>query len=305
MQPVIEIKNVSKKFKYNNKDFYALKDVSFEVKKGEIFGLLGPNGAGKSTIINMVVGILEPDKGYVKVFGKSIENNRDILEYIGFVSGESRFNWTMKTEDVLKFFSMIYGIERKESEKRISKLIKFFGLEGVANKKLGYLSTGERMRLVLAKSLVNYPKLLLLDEPTLGLDPDIAIKVREEIKRINKKFGTTVILTSHYMNEVEQLADRIAFINNGSISDIGTIKKVKLKHFSDYDVYIKLKHVKDSSFLKSLGFLISKNVLHKKLKLSENISVILSILVKNGYEITDIETKKPSLEDYFVKVAKK
>ncbi len=302
MAAVIEADNISKKFRYRKKDFYAVKNASFTVDAGEIFGLLGPNGAGKSTLLNLIVGILVPDSGSISVFGKSTQKNREILEEISMVSGETHFHWGMRTKDVLTFYGMLYGLDRKERDRRISRLVNFFGLDRVLYSKVGYLSTGERMRLVFAKALLNYPKLLLLDEPTLGLDPDIAIRVREEILRINKKFRTTILLTSHYMQEVEQLADRIAFINKGIVVDIGTIEKIKLRHFSTYDVTIKVKKIKDAAYLRRAGFRVSGTTLRKTIGIDQNISEILSSLVRRNFEVIDIESRKPTLEDYFVKI---
>ncbi len=299
---IIEIANVSKKFKHLGKKFFAVDSVSFSVRKGEIFGVLGPNGAGKTTLINMMIGILAPDKGTVKIFGEEIRNNRKLMERIGVSSGETRFHWALRVRDVLNFYAMIYDLRGAEKTKRIDSLAKFFGLQRIMKRKFGYLSTGERMRLTFAKALLNYPELLLLDEPTLGLDPDMAIKVRNEIRRINRKFGTTIILTSHYMGEVEQLADRIAFINRGRIVDIGTIKDLKSKHFSNYDLKIRVKVVKDKKFLKAGGFTVSGNVLKKKMKTGEDLSRILDKLARRNFVVLDVETKKPSLEDYFVKI---
>jgi len=299
---IVEITNVSKKFKYNKKDFFAVKDVSFSVANGEIFGLLGPNGAGKTTLLNIAVGILVQDAGQIKIFGGDIQKNSNILESISSVSGETRFHWGLRVNDVLTFYGMLYGLSKNEREKRISRLIKFFGLGRIRYRKFGYLSTGERMRLVFAKALLNYPKLLILDEPTLGLDPDMAIKVRQEIKRINKKFGTTIILTSHYMQEVEQLCDRVAFINKGKIVDIGTIDKIKSREFSTYEFIVKVKNIKDEKFLKSKGFKINGKILQKKIKAGEDVSNLVAMLSKR-LEIVDIETKRPTLEDYFVKIS--
>lgn len=299
---VIEVENVSKKFKYNGKEFFAVKDVSFTVEKGDIFGLLGPNGAGKTTTLNMVVGILIPDEGSIRVFGKDVQKNTDVLETMSLTSGGTQFHGNLKTRDILSFYGRIYGIEKKEREKRIESLVKFFGLGSFLDRKFWYLSTGQKMRLTFAKAMLNYPKLLLLDEPTLGLDPDIAIKMRDEIKRINKKFGTTIVLTSHYMQEVEQLCSKIAFIDNGSIIDTGLTESVKLKQFSTYDIFIKVEEVKQRQLLEKSGFKISGHVLKKKLPAETNISEVLSMLARNGMDITNIEIKKPTLEDYFVKM---
>jgi len=302
MPAIIEATNVSKKFMIKNKEFWALKNVSFSVGKGEIFGLLGPNGAGKTTIMNIILGLLVQDYGTVKVFGKDLLKNRELMEKINNASGNTNFHWALRPRDVLRFYAMVYNVPKEKIESRIDKLEKFFGIEELRQRKFYMLSTGERMRLVLAKSLINKPELLLLDEPTLGLDPDISLKVRKEIKRINRKFRTTIILTTHYMQEAEQLADRIGFINKGEIVDTGKTEKVKMAQFSTYEIMLKVREVKDKAFLAKHGFAVKGNMISKTIKTDENVSEILGLLSKMKYEITDIETKKPTLEDYFVKI---
>lgn len=295
---VIEVSNVSKKFG----KFEAVKNVSFTVKEGEVFGLLGPNGAGKSTMLNMLTGLLVPNDGTIKIFGKNVVKDRDVLEQMGIATGGANFHWALRVRDILVFYAMIYGLNKKESEKRIERLVKFFGLKDVLYRKFGYLSTGEKMRLVLAKSLINNPKLLVMDEPTIGLDPNIAIKARKEIARVNREFGTTIILTSHYMNEVEQLADRIAFINKGQIAEMGTIRKLKQGQFSEFVLRIKLKQIRERRTLSDLGFTVRGNTITKKIDYDYDVSRTLAILAKKKVIVVDVETKKPTLEDYFVKI---
>lgn len=300
---VVEVGNVSKKFKEHGKWFYALDDVSLSVEEGEIFGLLGPNGAGKTTLLNILLGILSPDRGKVRIFGKDVIKDRGVLEKVNFVSGETRFHWLLSVEDVLRFHGRSYGLKGDVIDKRIKELTKFFGIDDILDRKFFNLSTGQRMRLIFAKSLINDPKLVFFDEPTLGLDPSIAIKIRKEIKRVNKEQGTTVLLTSHYMNEIEQLSNRVAFIHKGKIIDTGTVENVKLKKFSTYDVFLNVKGIKNRDYLKRNRFrILGKNKLYKELQLGESISGLLSSLAKKGIDVTNIETKKPTLEDYFVKI---
>lgn len=298
----VHISNVSKYFIVEKTRFYALKNISLKIKKGEIFGILGPNGAGKTTLLNTLNGMLTPDQGTIKFFGKP--RTQETYETMNFISGESRFLWTLNAKQILKFYAMLYNVPKTRAKKRIANLIETFEISTFANQKFQTLSTGQRMRLVLAKSLINNPKLLLLDEPTLGLDPDIAAKVRNHIKKINKKYKTTIILTSHYMLEVEQLCKRIAFMHKGQIVDIGSVEKVKLKKFEEYDVIIELAQIKNKKYLQKMGFEIERNIVTTKLSNNQNISQILSALVKNGYNIIDLEIKKPSLEDYFIKMLK-
>ncbi len=301
----IEIENVTKKFKERGKKFYALKDVSFSIKKGELFGLLGPNGSGKTTLLNIIINVTLPDSGRVRIFGKDVQKNTDLLEQINFVAGEARFHWALTAENILNFYGMIYKLDRKKRERRIRILVKELGVEYLLKRRFYTLSTGERMRVMLLRALINKPKIILMDEPTLGLDPSIAIQVRKQIKKLNRKFKTTILLTSHYMNEVEELADRIAFINKGSVVDVGEVEKVKSRKFESYEVIATLSKVRDTAFLKSRGFKVRGNKISKTLTTDQNISDILSTLEAKKFEIINIETRKPTLEDYFVKILKK
>jgi ABC-2 type transport system ATP-binding protein len=304
MRPAIEIANVSKKFKERGKWFWALRDVSFDVKPGEIFGLLGPNGAGKTTLLNILVGILTPDAGSIRVLGADPIAAPAVLEQMNFISGQTRFHWALLAQDVLNFYAAAYGLQPKARKKRIARLVEFFDLRGILKRKFDVLSTGEKRRLVFAKALLNRPKLLLLDEPTLGLDPDMAIKLRKEIKRINKKLGITILLTSHYMHEVEQLADRIAFIYRGRIIDIGGVELVKMRKFARYDVILRVAKVFDRAFLRKAGFRVIGRELRTSLGYGESLSELLNLLAKRRYKLLDIHVKKPSLEDYFIKIVK-
>ncbi|MBI4162865.1 MAG: ABC transporter ATP-binding protein [Candidatus Aenigmarchaeota archaeon] len=298
---IIQVANISKSFKYQKSRVKALDNVSLYVKKGEIFGLLGPNGAGKTTLLNIMTGMLLQDEGEINIFGKPL--SRETFEKMNYVSGDSRFHWVLSPKSILDFYGRVYAIEKNERSERIAKLMQFLGLERVAERRFSDLSTGERMRLVFAKSLLNYPKILLLDEPTLGLDPDIAVRLRKEIARINKKFKTTILLTSHYMHEVEQLADRIAFMHQGKIIDTGTVQKAKMKNVYDINLIVKVGGISKKDLLLKNGFKINKNVLSKSLKSEDDLNKAIHFLSKNKVKINDIEIKKPSLEDYFIKLA--
>ncbi len=300
----IEVTNVSKKFKERGKKFYALKGVSFSVKSGEIFGLLVPNGSGKTTLLNIILNVLMPDTGYVRILGKDAAKERSVLDKINFVSGDARFHWALTVENILNFYGMIYNLEKEERSRRIEKLVKIFGAEDLLSRRFFTLSTGEKMRVILLKAEINKPMIILMDEPTLGLDTEISIRVRNEIKKLNRKFGTTILLTSHYMQEVEELADRIAFINKGSIIDVGSVEEVKIKKFPKYEAIITLGKIKNTEFLRRHGFRIKGNKIYKSIGLDKNISETLFLLKTRKYEITNVEMRRPTLEDYFVKIIK-
>ena len=302
----IEVNNVSKKFKYKDKVIHALDDVSFNVKKGEIFGLLGPNGAGKTTLINILTTVLSPDSGKVTIEGLDVEKDMyKLLEITNTSSGSAIFHHLLKVKEILKFYSRLYNIPEHKRIKRIREVSKTLEIEDLQDSLFGSMSSGQKMRTVLAKSLLNYPKVLLLDEPTIGMDPDIAIKTRKLIKRINEKEKCTILLTSHYMHEVEELCQRIAFINNGKIIDIGDIKKLKNKQFFGFNVEIKVKEVIKKPLLKKHKFGIKGNLLTKRVQNEDEITDIMEILSKNGLIVIYIESKSPTLEDYFIKMSKK
>ena len=302
---IVDAKNLTRVFDHKKKKIFALRDVNLKIKRGEIFGLLGPNGAGKTTFINILGGVLTPTEGTVEIFGKDVKKYRDqIVEDMNVGSGESQFHWALTVQQILIFYSMVYGFEREEGKKKVSRLVNEFEIKDILNKKIGWLSSGQRMRVVLCKALLNDPKFLMLDEPTLRLDPDIAKKTRELILKVNKEHGATILLASHYMTEVEQLCKRIAFLDKGQIIDIGKIDKVKSKSFTEFRILIKVKNLKNITSLKKMGFDIQRKnrTISKVLKNDEELSSLLNKLARRGYDLLDIETKKPTLEDYFLKM---
>ncbi len=303
MSNPLTISSVSKVFKEKGKPFHALKDVSLTVRPGEIFSLLGPNGSGKTTLLNIISGILLPDSGSVSLLGKNPFTDRSVAEKINIVSGQARYHWSLTCSDILNFYARIYRLPAARRQRRIQEVVDFFGLKPVFNRKFAYLSTGERMRLRLAKGLINQPQLLLMDEPTLGLDPNLAVIVRDEILRIQKVHKTTVLLTSHYMHEVEQLADRIAFIYKGEIVDTGTIEETKLRHFSEFSLHLHLN--KSPAILKKLGFSVRGLEATKTLSGEEGVASTLAAVHSLGFRIHHVEIQKPTLEDYFIRVLKK
>lgn len=302
----ISVKNLSRSFVHRKKEVFALRNISFEVKEGEIFGLLGPNGAGKTTLINILTGILTPTSGNAYVFGYDVNKDHfKIVRVINSASGETLFHWVLSVRQILNFFGRVYGLSRSQTEKKINYLANRFKIKNIMNHKYAWLSSGQRMRVALVKSLLNDPKLLLLDEPTLGLDPDIAKKTRELILEINKEFGTTILLTSHYMAEVEQLCSRIAFIDKGKIVDVGEIDKIKSLRFASFKIFIKLEVMERKKLLRKLGFKITEDGIVKTVNREQEISPILNSLVKNKFRIADIKIQRPTLEDYFLKMVGK
>jgi ABC-2 type transport system ATP-binding protein len=209
---VIEVKNLSK----NYDGFTAVDSVSFAIQEGEIVGLLGPNGAGKTTTINMILGILEPMRGEINVFGKNIKTHRtEIAEKTNFAAVYAHMPFNLTVLQNLKVFGHLYGV--KNLKNRIEELLKEFDLEKFKDQKAGVLSSGELSRLNLAKAIINDPKLILLDEPTASLDPSVAKQVREIVKSYVLKNNAAVLWTSHNMREIEEVCDRVMFLSKGKI----------------------------------------------------------------------------------------
>jgi ABC-2 type transport system ATP-binding protein len=297
MNPIV-VKNVSKTFGAGKKwEVQALKNVSFEVKKGEIFGLLGPNGAGKTTLINIMLNLLSPDTGSVRILGES--PGPSVLNKINVISGGSEFHWALKPRAILQYYADLYQIP--DPDARIDELVKLLKMERIMDRKFSWMSTGEKLRVAFAKALLNKPKLLLMDEPTLGLDPDVARNVRKEVRSL-KEAGTTILLTSHYMHEVEMLCDRIGFVYKGQLVDIGEVKEVKLKNFSTYDVLLTLDRKPSAAFVKAHKLRVKDRKVRATLEGEDALSDLLAAMHKAGYAIKDMGMKKPTLEDYFMKV---
>ena len=206
----------------------ALRGVDLSVPEGAFWGLLGPNGAGKTTLLSILSNLLLPEQGEVRVLGKDLRKNAmDICRRINVSSGHANFLWSLTVRENLEYYAMLYGLSGKARRKRVEDLLDLFGLGDVARVRFDELSTGTKQKLSLAKSLVNDPSLLLLDEPTVGLDPDVAHRIREAIRRLHREKGTTLLMTTHNMKEAEALCEQVAFIKDGRIKALGKPKDLK------------------------------------------------------------------------------
>ena len=218
MEPALEIKNLRKVY---NPSHLAVDDVSFSVAPGEFFGFLGPNGAGKSTTIHCITGIAAITSGTIKVFGYDVvEQYRDARKQIGLSPQEFNIDIFANVYDILDFVGGFYGMRKNERNGRIQELFKKFDLETHAKKEFRMLSGGLKRRVMLARAMIHNPPLLILDEPTAGVDVELRHQLWGYLQELNKE-GKTIILTSHYLEEVELLCNRIAIINHGKIAAIG------------------------------------------------------------------------------------
>ena len=212
----IEINNLYKQYR----NTLAVKNINFKINKGEIIGLLGPNGCGKSTTIGMMLGLIKPTSGTVVINGQNIENNRTkLLEKMNFISPYVELPKKLTVEENLKVYGRLYGV--KNLKDRIYNVMKKLNLTQFITRKTGELSSGQKNRVSLAKALINDPEILLLDEPTASLDPDVGDYIRKIIEDFAANKGTTILLASHNMNEVERLCDEVMMMKNGEIIDKG------------------------------------------------------------------------------------
>jgi len=223
----IEIENLNKQ--YNN--ILAVKNINFKINKGSIIGLLGPNGCGKTTTIGMMLGLIKPTSGTVFINGQNIENENSrtkILEKVNFISPYVELPKKLTVQENLKVYGKMYGVN--DLHDKISDLMKQLNLLEFEKRKTGELSSGQKNRVSLAKALINDPEILLLDEPTASLDPDVGDYIRTYLEDFASKRGTTILLASHNMNEVERLCGEVMMMKNGQIIDKGTCESLINKH---------------------------------------------------------------------------
>ena len=283
----------------------AVKNVSFSIEKGEIVGYIGPNGAGKSTTIKMLSGILLPTAGNIRVNGLDpFKDRKKYVSNIGVVFGQrSQLSWDIPAEDTFDLLKDIYDLSDKEYQKTKTELVNLLNLQEVMKQPVRSLSLGQRMRCEIAASLLHKPKILFLDEPTIGLDAESKKIVRDFIKKLNKNHKTTVILTTHDMTDIEALAKRIILIGKGELLYDGTLSNLKKKYGSYKEVLvstnekidkIRLKGIiKKSKNINGYSFIIDSNVLSLS-KLLNNLSL--------KYVINDIDIKNESIDDVILKL---
>ena len=277
----------------------AVKDISFEVEKGEMIAFIGPNGAGKSTSIKMMTGILFPDKGSIDILGLDPSKDRKKLAYeIGCVFGQKEQLWTHLTPyDNFKFFGAIYDIPNSIVEKKIKELNELFELDEFINTPVRNLSLGQRIRCEIVASLIHEPKVLFLDEPTIGLDPVVKENIRSLIKRMNKEYKTTVVLTSHDVGDIEKLCKRVIIVNKGQIVLDDTMENLKYHYLNKKIVEAKMNkevNLDDEegiTILKDKGYNLKIEVDTKKKSVSDAIKLL------NPDNIVDINITNIPLED--------
>ncbi len=301
----IEVIDVSKKYKSANEIVYALDNVSLKVKEGEIFGLLGPNGAGKTTLISILAGILSNDTGSAKILGLDcVRDSKQLQQKINVVSGFTGAPFTLSCEEALMYYSLLYNV--KNAKEKIQEVISATQLGDALKLPVQDFSSGMKQRYLIAKALLNDPKVLILDEPTVGLDVESAINIRDMVRKLRHD-GRTILLTTHNMFEAEELCDRIAFINKGRIVDVGTLKELREKivgkriieiNCSDPKMVIKLLKGIPNLSLSSP----SPKLVHVVVKSYAKMKEILSNLSDAKCEIRGITALEPTLEETYIHI---
>ncbi len=306
MNPAISIKNLCKTYRpKNGAEKVAVNDISLDIPAGGFYGLLGPNGAGKSTTINILAGLVNKTSGVVKVCGHDIDKEpRKVKQSLGVVPQELVLDPFFNVREALEFHAGYYGVKKKE--RRTDEIMKALHLSDKSATNSRRLSGGMRRRLLIGKALVHNPKVLILDEPTAGVDIELRHSLWEYVRKLNKR-GTTIVLTTHYLEEAEELCDRIAIINHGKIVAEGD-KKQLLKNLENKRVIFKfsrnLKGVPKA--LKGYNAKVTEpntlEICYNPVEI--NIGEILEDVGNSGLNITDLVSKDAKLEDLFLQLTK-
>ena len=298
---IINIKKIYKEYDKN----VAVNGIDLNVKKGEIYGILGPNGAGKSTLIGMICGLVKKDSGEI-IYEEDTNNIKKWKENIGIVPQDFALYWDLTAEENVKFFCSLYGYKGEELKRRVEKVLEFVGLTDVKNKVASSYSGGMKRRLNIACAIAHSPKLIIMDEPTVGIDPQSRNHVLESVKKLRDD-GATIIYTSHYMQEVDELCDRIAIVDKGNIIAEGTSEELKYLVSNKKIYYLTLnkeisgieEKLKEVSGISNVTFEEGKYRI-ETLKSTNLIYKIVEIVSQMGVEILNISNEEVTLEHVFL-----
>ncbi|MDR3549904.1 MAG: ABC transporter ATP-binding protein [Candidatus Babeliales bacterium] len=291
----------------STKDFVAVNNISFEIGAGQVVGILGPNGAGKTTTIKMLLDLLTPTSGSIHYFGKDIAHHRSsILQHVAYASTYTKLPGNLTVHENLEIYGRMYSVPQQELKQRIAHYLKLFGMESRKSQLTDSLSAGQTTRVMLAKAFLVHPKILLLDEPTAALDPDIALEVRSFILQQQKELGMTVLLASHNMDEVTDICNRVIVIANGKIIDDNTPEHLaKSVSISRVSLIIVQGLGKTIDFAKNSQLPYSVTDRTIDIKIDEHkIAQLLISLAQLNITYTHISITKPNLQDYFLEIAR-
>lgn len=312
MKLAVEMEGVFKTFVYGwprRKRKHALQGVDLGVPEGVLWGILGPNGAGKTTLLSILANLLTADAGRIRVLGEDIRSGAGALRpRINLSSGHANFPWSMTVRENLLYYAMLYGIPRKRREQRVDELMGLFDLEEVARVSFDGLSTGTKQKLSLAKALLNEPELLFLDEPTVGLDPDVSRRVRESVRAIHRERGTTILMTTHNMKEAEVLCEKVAFIKEGRIKALGRPRDLKEELGLGDTITLFFEGLAHTALLEGVEGVYEFEPGDGWCRIlvddgKKRLPGILDVFVRKGIPIRNFSMKEADLEDVFITLA--
>ena len=305
MAKAIEVSSVFKSYRSGSEVIRALENASISVEDGEIFGLLGPNGAGKTTLISILCGILTPDSGKAEIFGLDCaKETRKIQRHLNVVSGFTGVLFYLSCEEALMYYCLIHNV--KDPKGKIDEVIRATNLDEARKMHVEDFSSGMKQRFFIAKALINDPRLIILDEPTVGLDVESAISVREIIQDLRKR-GHTILLTTHNMFEAEELCDRIAFMSKGKIVEVGTVARLKERVIGKRMIEV---NCSDSGeVMKSLSGISgvsaeahSRRTVHLSVDSYRRMKEIMKALSSAKAEIFNVTALEPTLEEAYLRI---
>jgi ABC-type multidrug transport system ATPase subunit len=298
-ETVIKVEHLAKSFG----SFQAVKDVSFTVSRGDVFGFLGPNGAGKSTTIRCLLSLIKPNAGSIKLFGKSYTNNRsEILSKIGSIIEKPDFYKYLSAQKNLEIFARISGATVSKSQ--IGEMLEFVGLAGRGGDKIGGFSHGMKQRLGIAQTLLHQPDLIILDEPTTGLDPQGIVEIRNLILRLKNEQNKTILLSSHQLSEIELIANRMVIINKGKSIVEGEVQD--LLNAQELVVHLEVEAVEKAKQVISAHFnnaqFVGETATELEVAIEKSqVPNLNKALIENGVQVFALEPKR-KLEDFFMKI---
>ncbi len=307
-ESIIEVNNLTKKFS----DFVAVDNISFKVKKGEIFGLLGPNGAGKSTTLRVLSTLAKPTKGTATIGGYDIvKNDTEVRKLIGIVSEKMIMYNRLTARENLVFFGSLFNLPKDVLNKRIDELFELVQLTQWKNNQVGTFSTGMRQRMNVIRALLNMPKVLFLDEPTLGLDPQSSVEIREFVKKLNRENGTTIIVTTHMMVDADLLCDRIGIMDHAKIVALDTSANLKKMISGADSTILKLeignltpKIIESIHACNCVDSVTQEDSIHLRIIShgKEAFDSVIDSVRAEGGNINSMENLQPTLEDVFLHI---
>jgi ABC-2 type transport system ATP-binding protein len=315
MKKILEVKNIGKTYSSRLGPFKALEQISFDGHEGEVLGLLGPNGSGKTTIIKSIASLMEFDEGEIFINGKdNVKQRAKILPDLGAVlDGNRNIYWRLTTLENINYFAGIKGLDKNKIKDKIERLLEMLKLKEIRNKEVRLLSRGMKQKVAIACSLIHEPSLILLDEPTLGLDIEISRDMEQWVRNFAKKEQKCILVTSHDMDFIEKVCDRVIIIQKGKIVYEGAVNEIKKKHASIKKIQVTLNDHLNENLVKSLKniceldyeIIEEKSILSFKLKNIDFLHSIMNFFNSNKIRLLNIQTTETEFEDIFMNIIKR